>query len=54
MKEPQTMNQVKERLSKFIEDIDQVDPNKVDVAEIDEWIKLLDQLEEKVNQFREQ
>ncbi|WP_181895762.1 SE1561 family protein [Staphylococcus felis] len=52
MKEPQTMKQVKERLSQFLEDIDHVNPNDIDVAEIDEWIKLLDQLEEKVSQFR--
>ncbi|HEC2150440.1 MULTISPECIES: SE1561 family protein [Staphylococcus] len=52
MKEPQTMNQVKERLSQFLEEIEHADPNEVDVADIDEWIHLLDQLEAKVNQLR--
>ncbi|MGV3244335.1 SE1561 family protein [Staphylococcus sp. 11261D007BR] len=52
MKEPQTMNQVKERLSQFLEDIDHVNPDTVEVEDIDEWIQLLDQLEEKVNQLR--
>ena len=37
MNEQQTMEQIKTRLSKFLEDID-------------EWIGLLDQLEEKVKQ----
>ncbi|MCO4344217.1 hypothetical protein MTQ94_10580 [Staphylococcus agnetis] len=46
------MNQVKERLTQFLEDIDQVNPNDVDVKEVDEWISLLDQLEMKVNQLR--
>ncbi|MDN6672208.1 MAG: hypothetical protein L0L07_07895, partial [Staphylococcus equorum] len=32
----------------FIDDIDQVNPNEVKVEDIDEWIGLLDQLEEKV------
>ncbi|KFE41286.1 MULTISPECIES: SE1561 family protein [Staphylococcus] len=52
MEEPRTMNQVKERLTQFLEDIDQVNPNDVDVKEVDEWISLLDQLEMKVNQLR--
>lgn len=52
MEEPHTMNQVKERLTQFLEDIDQVNPNDVDVKEVDEWISLLDQLEMKVNQLR--
>lgn len=52
MEEPRTMNQVKERLTQFLKDIDQVNPNDVDVKEVDEWISLLDQLEMKVNQLR--
>lgn len=52
MKEPQTINQVKERLSQFIEEMSHVNPDEVEVADIDEWIALLDQLEEKVNQLR--
>ncbi|MCE5799789.1 SE1561 family protein [Staphylococcus pseudintermedius] len=53
MEEPQTMNQVKERLSQFLEEIEHADPNKLDVADIDEWLHLLDQLEAKVNQLRQ-
>lgn len=52
MKEPQTMNQVKERLSQFLDEIEHANPDEVDVADIDEWIELLDQLEAKVNQLR--
>ncbi|PZL01653.1 hypothetical protein C7Q39_01410 [Staphylococcus aureus] len=48
MNEPQTIEQIKARLNKFIEDIDHVNPDEVRVEDIDEWIGLLDQLEEKV------
>lgn len=48
MNEQQTIEQIKARLNKFIEDIDHVNPDEVRVEDIDEWIVLLDQLEEKV------
>ena len=48
MNEQQTIEQIKARLNKFIEDIDHVIPDEVRVEDIDEWIGLLDQLEEKV------
>ncbi|EMN0667560.1 SE1561 family protein [Staphylococcus aureus] len=48
MNEQQTIEQIKARLNKFIEDIDHVNPDEVRVEDIDEWIELLDQLEEKV------
>ncbi|HHC9730294.1 TPA: SE1561 family protein [Staphylococcus aureus] len=48
MNEQQTIEQIKARLNKFIEDIDHVNPEEVRVEDIDEWIGLLDQLEEKV------
>ena len=48
MDEKQTMDQIKNRLEQFIDDIDRVNPNEVKVEDIDEWIGLLDQLEEKV------
>lgn len=50
MDEQQTIEQIKSRLSKFLEDIDHVNPDEVSVEDIDEWIGLLDQLEEKVKQ----
>ncbi|PTI60582.1 hypothetical protein BU090_05950 [Staphylococcus warneri] len=50
MSEQQTIDQIKTRLNKFIEDIDHVNPYEVRVEDIDEWIGLLDQLEEKVKQ----
>ena len=52
MEEPRTMNQVKARLTQFLADIDQVNPDDVDIKDVDEWIALLDQLESKVNQLR--
>ncbi|MDW3865837.1 SE1561 family protein [Staphylococcus saprophyticus] len=48
MNENQTINQIRARLEKFIDDIDHVNPDEVRVEDIDEWIGLLDQLEEKV------
>ncbi|MBR8913354.1 hypothetical protein HBP20_08915 [Staphylococcus aureus] len=48
MNEQQTIEQIKARLNKFIEDIDHANPDEVRVEDIDEWIGLLDQLEEKV------
>ncbi|SCT20551.1 SE1561 family protein [Staphylococcus caeli] len=48
MNENQTIEQIRARLEKFIEDIDHVNPDEVRVEDIDEWIGLLDQLEEKV------
>ncbi|RIP33084.1 hypothetical protein BUZ14_11145 [Staphylococcus gallinarum] len=48
MNENQTIDQIKTRLEKFIDDIDHVNPDEVKVEDIDEWIGLLDQLEEKV------
>lgn len=48
MDEQLTIDQIKTRLSKFLEDIDYVNPDEVSVEDIDEWIGLLDQLEEKV------
>ncbi|HCY7871434.1 TPA: hypothetical protein O1755_002312 [Staphylococcus aureus] len=48
MNEQQTIEQIKACLNKFIEDIDHVNPDEVRVEDIDEWIGLLDQLEEKV------
>ena len=48
MNEQQTIEQIKARLNKFIEDIDHVNPDEVRVEDIDEWIGLLDQLEEMV------
>ncbi|EOB6937429.1 TPA: SE1561 family protein [Staphylococcus aureus] len=48
MNEQQTIEQIKARLNKFIEDIEHVNPDEVRVEDIDEWIGLLDQLEEKV------
>lgn len=48
MNENQTIDQIRARLEKFIDDIDHVNPDEVRVEDIDEWVGLLDQLEEKV------
>lgn len=41
MNEQQTIEQIKARLNKFIEDIDHVNPDEVRVEDIDEWIGLV-------------
>ncbi|WP_077766541.1 SE1561 family protein, partial [Staphylococcus aureus] len=41
MNEQQTIEQIKARLNKFIEDIDHVNPDEVRVEDIDEWIGML-------------
>ena len=42
------LNKLKQDCLNFLEDIDHVNPDEVSVKDIDEWIGLLDQLEEKV------
>ena len=37
MSEQQTIDQIKTRLNKFIEDIDHVNPDEVRVEDIDDW-----------------
>ncbi len=52
MSENDLISNVKTRLSEFVEEIDHVDPDKVSVEDVDEWIGLLDQLEEKVKLYQ--
>ncbi|WP_235318615.1 SE1561 family protein [Staphylococcus carnosus] len=48
MSEKELISHIQTRLSEFVDEINHVDPDKVSVEDIDEWIGLLDQLEEKV------
>ncbi|GEP85383.1 Putative cytosolic protein [Staphylococcus piscifermentans] len=48
MSEKELISHVQTRLSEFVDEINHVDPDKVSVEDVDEWIGLLDQLEEKV------
>ena len=48
MSEKELISHIQTRLSEFVDEINLVDPDKVSVEDVDEWIGLLDQLEEKV------
>ncbi|WP_165980724.1 SE1561 family protein [Macrococcus carouselicus] len=48
----ESLNEIKEKLSDFIEKIDAVDPETTDMADIDEWLAILDQLEAKVKSIK--
>ena len=44
----ESLNEIKDKLTDFIEEIESVDPETTDLADIDEWLLILDQLEQKV------
>lgn len=47
-----SLEEIKVKLNDFMETIDSVDPEKTDVHDIDEWLALLDQLEQKVKSIK--
>ncbi|WP_165983730.1 SE1561 family protein [Macrococcus bovicus] len=48
----ESLNEIKEKLSAFIETIDSVNPETTDMADIDEWLEILEQLEAKVKSIK--
>lgn len=48
----ESLNEIKEKLSDFIEEIESVDPETTDIADIDEWLVILEQLEQKVKSIK--
>lgn len=48
----ESLNEIKEKLSDFIEEIEAVDPETTDIADIDEWLVILEQLEQKVKSIK--
>lgn len=48
----QSLEEIKVKLSDFMEKIESVDPETTDINDIDEWLSLLDQLEEKVKSIQ--
>ncbi|WP_164993397.1 SE1561 family protein [Macrococcus sp. DPC7161] len=48
----QSLEEIKVKLSDFMETIESVDPETTDINDIDEWLSLLDQLEEKVKSIK--
>ncbi|ARQ07643.1 SE1561 family protein [Macrococcoides canis] len=47
-----SLEEIKVKLNDFMETIDSVDPEKTDIHDIDEWLALLDQLEQKVKSIK--
>ncbi|HWK21841.1 MAG TPA: SE1561 family protein [Ureibacillus sp.] len=45
------VNYLKERLQIFVEVLDAIDPETADVEDIDKLIQMLDDVEEKMDQF---
>lgn len=48
----QQVNYLKERLQIFVEVLDAIDPETADLQDIDRLIAMMDDLEEKVEQFK--
>ena len=48
----QQVNYLKERLEIFLEVLDAIDPETTDLEDIDRLIKMMDDLEEKMDQFQ--
>lgn len=48
-----SLEEIKVKLNDFMETIDSVDPEKTDIHDIDEWLALLDQLEQKVKSIQQ-
>lgn len=48
----QQVTYVKERLQIFLEVLDAIDPETADLDDIDNLIKMIDDLEEKMDQFQ--
>lgn len=46
------VNYLKERLEIFVEVLDAIDPETADLDDIDRLIKIIDDLEEKMDQFQ--
>lgn len=47
-----SLEEIKVKLNDFMETIDSVDPEKTDIHDIDEWLALLNQLEQKVKSIK--
>ena len=48
----QQVNYLKERLEIFLEVLDAIDPETTELEDIDRLIKMMDDLEEKMDQFQ--
>ena len=48
MSKKTSLNEIKHRLSDFLDEMEAMNPEDMEVSDVDEWIALLDELEKKV------
>lgn len=48
-----SLEEIKVKLNDFMETIESVNPETTDINDIDEWLNILDQLEEKVKSIQQ-
>ncbi|WP_414052258.1 SE1561 family protein [Macrococcus animalis] len=48
-----SLEEIKVKLTDFMETIESVNPETTDINDIDEWLSILDQLEEKVKSIQQ-
>ena len=51
--EKNQLDVLQERFNSFIETLETIEPEKVDLAEIDHLIQMIDDIEEKFNELKE-
>lgn len=49
----ESLDEIKVKLNDFMDRIESVDPETTDISDIDEWLSILDQLEEKVKSIQQ-
>lgn len=47
MSKKTSLNEIKQRLSDFLDEMEAMNPEDMEVSDVDEWIALLDELEKK-------
>ncbi|MFU1768016.1 SE1561 family protein [Mammaliicoccus sciuri] len=48
MSKKTSLNEIKQRLLDFLDEMEAMNPEDMEVSDVDEWIALLDELEKKV------
>lgn len=48
MSKKTSLNEIKQKLSDFLDEMEAMNPEDMEVSDVDEWIALLDELEKKV------
>ncbi|GGI42246.1 SE1561 family protein [Mammaliicoccus stepanovicii] len=54
MSRKSSLSEIKQRLSEFLDEIESMNMEDLEVSDIDEWIALLDELEKKVHAMQEE